>query len=93
MHVAQKCAAVLGERHASKQRLEARRLNPSQRDALLRPRPKRVAAGAERPSPQSRAESSWKKTHGGANKVRKNENGPHEAGRFETWLRGQDLNL
>ncbi|MDX8498758.1 hypothetical protein RFM99_10020 [Mesorhizobium sp. VK4C] len=28
MHVAQKCAAVLGQRHASKQRLKARRLNP-----------------------------------------------------------------
>ncbi|KUM28836.1 hypothetical protein AU467_00705 [Mesorhizobium loti] len=35
MHVAQKCAAFLGERHASKQRLEARRLNPFRRDALL----------------------------------------------------------
>jgi hypothetical protein len=34
MHVAQKCAAVLGQRHASKQKLKARRLNPFQRDAL-----------------------------------------------------------
>ncbi|MDX8497423.1 hypothetical protein [Mesorhizobium captivum] len=34
MHVAQKCAAVLGQRHASKQKLKARRLNPLQRDAL-----------------------------------------------------------
>ena len=32
--VAQKCAAVLGERHAQKQRLKARHLNPLQRDAL-----------------------------------------------------------
>jgi len=34
LHVAQKCAAVLGQRHASKQRPKARRLNPFQRDAL-----------------------------------------------------------
>jgi hypothetical protein len=34
MHVAQKCAAVLGKRHASKQRFEARRLNTLPRAAL-----------------------------------------------------------
>ncbi|WP_189434695.1 MULTISPECIES: hypothetical protein [unclassified Mesorhizobium] len=34
MHVAQKCAAVLGERHASKQELKARRVDPFQLDAL-----------------------------------------------------------
>jgi hypothetical protein len=34
MHVAQKCAAVLGQRHASRQRLKSRRMNPFQRDAL-----------------------------------------------------------
>jgi len=34
MHVAQKCAAVLGQRHPSRQRLKARRLNSFQRDAL-----------------------------------------------------------
>ncbi|TIQ40493.1 MAG: hypothetical protein E5X49_22995 [Mesorhizobium sp.] len=33
MHFAQKCAAVLGERHASKE-IEARRLNIFRRDAL-----------------------------------------------------------
>jgi hypothetical protein len=34
MHVARRRAAVLGQRHASKQRLKARRLNPVQRDSL-----------------------------------------------------------
>jgi hypothetical protein len=34
MYVAQNCAAVLGERHASRQIFEAHRLNPLLRDAL-----------------------------------------------------------
>ncbi|RWB19872.1 MAG: hypothetical protein EOQ40_18210 [Mesorhizobium sp.] len=32
-HVAQKCAAILGQRDASKQRFKARRLNPFRRGA------------------------------------------------------------
>jgi hypothetical protein len=34
MHVAQKCAAVLGQRHAQNKRPKARRVNPFQREAL-----------------------------------------------------------
>ncbi|APG94311.1 hypothetical protein SAMCFNEI73_pC0590 (plasmid) [Sinorhizobium americanum] len=34
VHVAQKCAAILGYRHAEKQRPKAHRVNTFERDAL-----------------------------------------------------------